>query len=195
MFSGVFGCDSAWRESTEWCILTGLADDNVVGHCSPVLIPGCALVDALVGLGLLATDIDDQCPRAGLHDHLGVLVNVEVRPIPGPREATCGTGVSSARILGDSSHRRAPQGEHCLKKVQAPQTLDEASLWLRSEPQCSPVGQQCNPSGTDELWWEAVALNSREWHHTQAHTLTQPYVAQHQTTSTKHSKTQHVSIY
>lgn len=71
-------------------MLTGLSDDDIVGHCGPVFVSGCTLVDPLVRLGLLPTDVHHQGTRAGSHRHLGILVNVKVGPVPGPREAAGG---------------------------------------------------------------------------------------------------------
>ena len=62
-----------------------------------MLVVSQALIGGLVGLRLLSTDVDDQRPRAGLHQHLGVHVHVEVRAVPGPGEAGVGEGERKRR--------------------------------------------------------------------------------------------------
>lgn len=67
--------------------LTGLSHDDVVGDGRAVLVPGRALVDALVLLRFHAADVDHQGPRVGLHAHVGVVVHVKVGAVPRPGEA------------------------------------------------------------------------------------------------------------
>lgn len=67
-------------------LLTGLSYDYVVGHGSPVFIPGCTLVHALVMLGLLSADVHHQGSRIRPHDDVGFLVDVKVGSISGPGE-------------------------------------------------------------------------------------------------------------
>lgn len=64
--------------------LTGLSDDDIVGECGAVLVVGRALVRPLVGLRLLAADVDDQSPRTGLHQNFGVLLHVKVGSVSRP---------------------------------------------------------------------------------------------------------------
>lgn len=64
--------------------LTGLSDDDLVGECRAVLVVGRALVRPLVGLRLLAADVDDQSPRTGLHQDFGVLLQVKVGSVSRP---------------------------------------------------------------------------------------------------------------
>lgn len=66
--------------------LTGLPHDYVIGNSSSMFVPGRALVDALVLLSLHSAYVHHQCPGVGPHDHVGVIVNVKVSPISGPRE-------------------------------------------------------------------------------------------------------------
>lgn len=66
--------------------LTGLLYDYVVGNSSSMFVPCRALVHALVMLGLRSADVHLHGPRVGHHGHVGVLVDVKVGPISGPRE-------------------------------------------------------------------------------------------------------------
>lgn len=52
-----------------------------------MLVPGRALVDALVLFSLHPADVDYQRPRVGLHGHVGVFTDVEVGAVPRPGEA------------------------------------------------------------------------------------------------------------
>lgn len=51
-----------------------------------MVVPGRALVDALVLLGFHTADVYHQGPRVGLHGHVGVIVHIEVGSVPRPRE-------------------------------------------------------------------------------------------------------------
>lgn len=51
-----------------------------------MLVPGRALVDALVLLSLHPADVDYQRPRVGLHGHVGVVADIEVGAVPRPGE-------------------------------------------------------------------------------------------------------------
>lgn len=51
-----------------------------------MVVPGCALVDALILFSLHPADVDYQCPRVGFHGHVGVFIDVEVGAIPRPGE-------------------------------------------------------------------------------------------------------------
>ena len=66
--------------------LTGLSYDYVVGNSSSMFVSRRALVHPLVVISLLPADVHHQCPRVRPHDHVDVLVNVEMRPISRPRE-------------------------------------------------------------------------------------------------------------
>lgn len=79
---------------TDCRVLTGLSHYDVVGNGGSMLVPGRALVDALILLRLHTTDVYDQGPGVGLHGHVGVVVHVEVSPVPRPRE----TGGQNANI-------------------------------------------------------------------------------------------------
>lgn len=70
----------------ECTALTGLSHNDVVGDGGSMLVPGRALVDALVLLRFHAADVYYQGPRVGLHGHVGVVVHVEVGPVPRPGE-------------------------------------------------------------------------------------------------------------
>lgn len=73
-------------EMIDSAALTGLLYDYVVGNSSSVFVPRRALVHALIMFGLGSADVHHQGPRVGLHGHVGVLVDVKVGPISGPRE-------------------------------------------------------------------------------------------------------------
>lgn len=51
-----------------------------------MVVPGRALVDALVLFSLHPADVDHQRPRVGLHGHVGVFIDVEVGAVPRPGE-------------------------------------------------------------------------------------------------------------
>lgn len=51
-----------------------------------MFVPRCALVHALVMLGLRSADVHLQGPTVGLQGHVGVFVDVKVGPISGPGE-------------------------------------------------------------------------------------------------------------
>lgn len=72
------------NKRTKW--LTGLSHDYVIGNSSSVFVPRRALVDALVLFGLHSADVHHQSPGVGPHDHIGVIVDVEVSPVFCPRE-------------------------------------------------------------------------------------------------------------
>lgn len=67
--------------------LTGLSDDNLVGHSGAALIVGCTLVRSLVSLSLLLADVNDQSSWAGLHQDFGVFLYIKVGPVSCPWKA------------------------------------------------------------------------------------------------------------
>lgn len=67
--------------------LTGLSDDNVVGHSSAVVIVSCTLVGSLIGLRFLPTDVNDQSSWTGLHQDFRVFLHIKVGPISCPGKA------------------------------------------------------------------------------------------------------------
>lgn len=67
--------------------LTGLPDDDGVGDSRAVIIVSCTLVRSFVSFGLFLADVNDQSSRTGLHQDVGVFLQVEMGPVPRPREA------------------------------------------------------------------------------------------------------------
>lgn len=66
-------------------LLTRNLEVDLAGESSAVVIPGKALVLALVVLWPSpAVEVDDQCPRPPPHGHFGVLRHVEELPVPCP---------------------------------------------------------------------------------------------------------------
>lgn len=51
-----------------------------------MFVPCCALINALVMVDLLSADVHHQSPGVGHHAHIGVLVDVKVRPVSRPGE-------------------------------------------------------------------------------------------------------------
>lgn len=64
--------------------LTGLSDDNAVGHGGAVVVMGRALVRSLVRLGLFPADVNDESSRTRLHQDFGVFLYIKVGPISCP---------------------------------------------------------------------------------------------------------------
>lgn len=67
--------------------LTGLPNDNFVGHSGAMVVVGCTLVRSLVSLSLFPADVDDQSSWAGLHQDFGVFLHIKVGPISCPWKA------------------------------------------------------------------------------------------------------------
>lgn len=51
-----------------------------------MFVPRRALVDTLVLFSLHSAYVHHQCPGVGPHDHVGVIVHVEVSPVSCPGE-------------------------------------------------------------------------------------------------------------
>lgn len=81
--------------------LTWLTDDDVIGHGRAMLVAGDALIHALVRLGLLSADVNDQSAWAGLHNNFRILFHIEMSAVACPWKA---------RVKTEN-----PLGEHCTQ--------------------------------------------------------------------------------
>lgn len=80
--------------------LTWLTNDDVIRHGRAMLVPGDALIHALVRLCLLSTDVNDQSAWAGLHNNFRILFHIEMSAVACPWKAR----VTTENPLRQHSH-------------------------------------------------------------------------------------------